>query len=365
MKNILTNLSVLLIFLTLSIVSTEIVLFNFTDLRILGEKVLVRADRFEGFSNCYSSNNKDYFPISLNSISGRAIMRETFNFSEGYMDSIANKTPYCIYYNTSLRRQGYNPERSRKVAIVGDSFAFGEGVKDEDTLSYFLNAKFTAINFQNYGSPGYDVMMVNQTFFYLINENKSEAIIYFYNLNDILLSEELKKRLRYIMDFQNVRMSKPKFYSPESKFASAVTSRSTIYNLWQRSRVLKQESQSTVQNYLDMYFDPANAKQLQETLDIIKKMSAAAERKGIKFYVVIYPLLYKNSNGYPFMRIHSLITDFCEKNDIKCIDGYEPFSEYGSLKRFTVHDVDFHPNGKSNELMVDFLVEKNKLDLRK
>ena len=178
-------------------------------------------------------------------------------------------------------------------------------------------------------------------------------------------SEELKKRLRYIMDFQNVRMSKPKFYSPESKFASAVTSRSTIYNLWQRSRVLKQESQSTVQNYLDMYFDPANAKQLQETLDIIKKMSAAAERKGIKFYVVIYPLLYKNSNGYPFMRIHSLITDFCEKNDIKCLAGYEPFSEYGSLKRFTVHDVDFHPNGKSNELMVDFLVEKNKLDLRK
>ena len=82
-------------------------------------------------------------------------------------------------------------------------------------------------------------------------------------------------------------------------------------------------------------------------------MNEMAKEKEIPFNIVIYPLLYKNLWGrYPFKPIHTLLIDFCKNNSLKCVDGYLAFDSYRSLKKFTVHPVDYHPNRLANELMV-------------
>ncbi len=85
-------------------------------------------------------------------------------------------------------------------------------------------------------------------------------------------------------------------------------------------------------------------------------MNKFARLQGIKFYVVIYPLFYKDRLGrYPFNDIHRRLMDACAEQGITCFDAYQPFKKYYSLKRFIVHPVDYHPNGLANRVIVDYL----------
>ncbi len=292
------------------------------------------------FGSCYSSNPNGYF-------------------AERIKDKNFNRTPYCVFYNCRERENGYHPERKTEIALVGDSFIFGEGLKEEDTLGYLLDMHFSDVNFRNFGSSGANIQTVYQRVNKLINEEPDiRNIIYFYNLNDIIISPELDKRQKYIIDFQNIRWEKlQKKNSP----ISGILSKSIIYTLIEEALILKRESGLTVQNYLDMYFDHINEKELNETLELLQDIFSAAGKRNVKFSVVIYPLLYKDIFGiYPFKSIHNLLMSFCRTQGITCIDALPAFEKYYSLKRFTVHPIDYHPNGLANRSVVDYLVRKYK-----
>ncbi|MFA5388533.1 MAG: hypothetical protein WC312_02125 [Candidatus Omnitrophota bacterium] len=141
-------MSVCSLFVALLII--EIVIFNFSSLSKDEKKVWTTTSK--GYGNCYSSDTKGYFPISLRISKDREVFRKIL--LSPTIEYLVDKTPYCIVYDGQKRREGFFADREREVAIVGDSFVFGEGVKEEDTLGYLLGLKFTKANFKNYGSTG-------------------------------------------------------------------------------------------------------------------------------------------------------------------------------------------------------------------
>jgi len=72
------------------------------------------------------------------------------------------------------------------VLLVGDSFCFGEGIRDEDTLAHQLSLKYDGYNFRNFGWPGTDAEDVLSSVVQGLTEMPDlGSIMYIYNLNDI------------------------------------------------------------------------------------------------------------------------------------------------------------------------------------
>ena len=330
----------------------ELALSNFTGLGKFEYKIEVHTSEQGCYGNCYTSNPRGYFPITYR-------VASKYVFPDAAAGDPGDVTLYCLAYACQDRKRGFFPERREEVFLVGDSFTFGEGVKNEDTLGYLLGLKFTRYNFRNFGETAADLKRVYQIEQDLFNEHRENGIkhlIYFYNLNDVAMSQEVARRQKYIIDFQNLRWSNVSGTdNPVMRFLS----RLALYRLGVKAVVLHRESVLTVKNYLDMYFGSSNARQMQESMDMLVSMNTLARQKEAKLTIVLYPLLYKDPAGkYPFLAIHDLIMGVCTQNGIMCIDAYGAFKDQRSLAGFTVHPVDFHPNGLANRAVVDYLEGK-------
>jgi hypothetical protein len=131
---------------------------------------------------------------------------------------------------------------------------------------------------------------------------------------------------------------------------------SGLMKLLSKTIVLQKEVDATVKWYNDIYFSLSNSKEIVDTVSTLRNMAAISRKNQIQLTLVVYPLLYKSHSGeYPFENIHSFIMHSCEEGGLHCIDGYEAFRKYSDLQKFTIHDVDFHPNGEANRVLVDFL----------
>lgn len=65
-----------------------------------------------------------------------------------------------VHYTTTHRgirndSRAANGNHGGRVAFVGDSFAFGLGVNDDETFVHHLNASKSALRYENYSVPGY------------------------------------------------------------------------------------------------------------------------------------------------------------------------------------------------------------------
>lgn len=138
-------------------------------------------------------------------------------------------------------------------------------------------------------------------------------------------------------------------------------SKSEMFSVAIKIWLIKQKSSNTIQNYKDMYLNEKGySSEFLLTMNYIQSIKYMLEAKGLSFHMIIYPLLYKDILGrYPFESIHQAIMHECNERGIKCLDGYAPFKNYYSMKRFAVHPIDYHPNGLSNHLLVDYIHKKN------
>jgi len=328
-------LVIILISTVLALLVTEFVLSRFTRLGAYEQWVGIKRGDINFF--CYTSDPHNYYPYTL-------------------WDEELQQYVYCLTYDYKIKREGAFPDRPKSVALIGDSFVEGQGLREEDTLAYFMSQKYREYNFRNYGQGGAYIDQIMVRHEQIIEAYpKVKTIIYFYNLNDLMKSRKVHQRHKYIVDFENI------FWRSAGEDRSQLPDYikdSTLYHLWRKARILTHESKMTVRHYHECYFGEDNQEARNRSMDILLDMQRLAQEHDIKFYLVIYPLLYKDMWGrYPFVAIHQYIMDFCRMHGVACIDAYPAFEEYYSLKKFTVHEIDYHPSGLSNRTVVDYLAQ--------
>jgi len=292
---------------------------------------------------CYTSDPENYYLIRL-------------------QHPESKRDLYCIRYGVEERVQGFFADRKKQAVIIGDSFVFGTGLHNEDTLGYILGQSYREYNFKNYGLAGADVSRVHDQVLTVIEKEKDIAgVIYFYNLNDIFSLPPAKAPEWWrVNDFQNPWISRD-FHRDEirTRFGGGVIAR-----LFMQAYVKFWETRLTVDEYRRLYFDPSYKTNQNQTEKFIVYIDRILQDKKVDLTVVIYPLLYKDWFGrYPFQPIHDLIMDYCRANEIHCVDGIDAFKDYRTMKSFVVHPIDYHPNGRANRLLVNYLAENNLLDL--
>ena len=271
----------------------------------------------------------------------------------GYLDS--NNAVYHSTNSLGFRGKEFSLEKppgTFRIAVLGDSFTFGEGVKNDDVFSERLaqllnnqNRGTRKFNFEvlNFGVGGYNT---EQSLFLLNNmvlKTKPDMIILGYVLNDAKpklfyfdkSDGEIKKRPNEEILHRGLSESDP----PETHL---YTSR-TAQLIWKiiNSRKL---SEQTIRYYNSLY--ESSSSSWNVTKDSLREFIGVCETHNIDCYIVLFPMIFRLNESYPFKHLHQLIENeitSVRSNKIHFIDLFAYLKGQDDRKLW-VHPTDQHPN---------------------
>jgi hypothetical protein len=249
-----------------------------------------------------------------------------------------------------------------RIVFLGDSFTFGEGVKDEDVypeqLASKLRKRVPRLRFEayNFGVGGYNTEQSLFLLKHLALQFKPDAVVLGYVLNDAepelftvdAASRSVQRRPRESMIYEGLSDLVPP--------ANAVFRLRLARLLWQ---VLSRQyaTSRTVAYYNQLYRDDnpgwiATKRSLREFAEVCAK-------HRIDCYVVMFPLLFQLNDKYPFTSLSHAV-----QREIRSLDAVVPtivdlFPPLKGRKEadLWVHPTDQHPNEVVHRLAADHLFE--------
>jgi lysophospholipase L1-like esterase len=314
--------------------------------RLLSKRLLIDTDSQPLIDyHCYPQNSHGEFSQVPDVTDGHWRLTD-FMKRDYALDELA-KTPWCVEYRRSpqgLRDREYataQPGDPLRIACVGDSFVFGEGVPLERTLprqlEQLLGDKFQVINA---GQPGWGTAEELSAARRLVADLGVNRVVLVFTANDILLSDELRARENALHDLINVR---------DELIRTAEFERWNARGLrlleWLRTYTTMQViSEQTIQWYLDAYDPTFNAAGL-EWLD--EHLRAFAQIPDCQVAVVLYPLLEQLERDYPLQPIYDRVQAMAEAAGLPVLNLTTEFRGSATADQW-VDPSDHHPNGTAH-----------------
>ncbi|MDH3211643.1 MAG: SGNH/GDSL hydrolase family protein [Myxococcales bacterium] len=230
----------------------------------------------------------------------------------------------------------------RRIVLLGDSFAFGEGVRVEHTLGARLQESVnedsgTATEVLTLAAGGWGT---RDEINYLERAGigfEPDLVIVVYVLNDAEYAGGLDLWGRFRQQYENRRLQSSYLASyVYAGFARRRLARAYIDDLVVRSR--KQRG-----DWAASFGDLARGRRI-------------AESAGARFAVAIFPFLYELDAGYPFRPLHEMVAQFCTWNGIRVIDLFDAFEGHSDTDLW-VHPSDQHPNEDGHRIAADALAD--------
>ncbi len=320
-----------------------------------------------GLGKCYPTDPRRYLPYDLRSDDGSArlgsIVSEVADVPDTWpvakmVAHLRDNAPFCNNIELAPLNGGPYPERPRNVLIVGDSFAFGEGLRLEDTIGYRLADYFPEVNFPNMAWPGSSIDNV------LAAERTPadiDTVLYFFNINDIARTDALVRRRDVLHD--KVRQATLSGENLAGATAPSYCHYSRVCWMLHLRRWESQRSQASIAYYRDLYFSPQNEVPRARTFERISKMKTELARRSIRFVVVMFPLFYKAPfSEYPFGGIHDLVARKVRARGVEFLDLLPAYEGHWFWYQFTVHPLDRHPSAKAIDVAAEYLGERLHFD---
>jgi lysophospholipase L1-like esterase len=235
-----------------------------------------------------------------------------------------------------------------RIAVVGDSITWGQGVaardRYSDRLGELLGPRYEVFNF---GEPG-------------AHDHMDQLARSLSTSPDFVLLQ------LYITAFETPEMVRPRPYPllPEA-LDRVLEPSSMLYDLlniqWSR---LQQELGlvESYDHYLTRHLSDPNSAASRDAFGAIRNFVGRARRTGVPTGIVTFPAvdaMGANGAGYPFGFLHERIAALCAAEQIPCLDLLPAFSKIDDPRTMWVSPFDAHPNAATNrrvayELVVRF-----------
>ena len=312
--------------------------------------------RWRMLLDCYPSNPRGYFDVDLRTADSR---ERYLHLAPHRFDSVAARAPWAVVveYN-SLRFRDVEPSPRppgvRRVAIVGDSFTEGQGVKEADTCARVLESRLNESGgrweVRNCGRRGGDFPEIYDEAFAGALKYSPDVVVYAMVLNDADRSPEFQARQSYvndwILDRGRLHDGRP-FPAPgrlDSRLEALVADR---IETWRTA-------QATARWYHDMYGEP-NRAGWERTQGYIREMNRRTLARGGRFLVASWPLMIHLEGDDPFADVSAKVARFCLAAGIPWYDLRAAFRGRRT-ESLWVHPVDMHPNETAHRLAAESLV---------
>ena len=231
-----------------------------------------------------------------------------------------------------------DPSRYR-IAVIGDSFTWGQGIEEADRYSNllggFLGSQFEVLNF---GRPGH---------------NMPEHLD---DLDEVLkLHPDFVLLQLYINSFETAGMVRPQTYAllPPDLDGWMVRS-SVVYRLLSDRWTQFQEALGLTESYADYltrHLRDPNSPDAREAFGMLGRFLDRARAAGVPSGVVLFPAtdaFGPFGSNYPYVFLHERVKAICAEKQVPYLDLLPAFSKIRDPHSTWVSPFDAHPNAQTN-----------------
>jgi len=227
-----------------------------------------------------------------------------------------------------------SPDRYR-IAVIGDSFAWGQGVEERDRFSNlleeFLGPRYEVFNF---GRPGNNMPEHLEVLTQLLTVEPDFVLLQL-----------------YINDFETPSMVRPQAYRllPAS-LERRVEGSSLIYDMARAQWTRIQEAIGLAEgyvHYMERNLRDPDAPNAKKAYGQLREFFERARAAGLPSGGVLFPApdaLGPNGRSYPFGYLHEGVRRVCADENVRCLDLLPQFSTYRDPRTMWVSPFDAHPN---------------------
>jgi lysophospholipase L1-like esterase len=227
-----------------------------------------------------------------------------------------------------------------RIAVIGDSFAWGQGVQEHERFSNLLDAQLgPRYEVLNFGMPGHTMPE---------HVDELEPVL---KLNPDFVLLQL-----YINNFETPGMRRPSPYSLlPADLNARLTEASLVYQLLADRWAQLQESLGLVDSYaryLARHLRDPNSPDSREAFGKLRQFISRTRAAGVPTGAVLFPAtdsMGPNGLGYPFGFIHDRVQAICAEERIVFVDLLAPFASAGDPHSLWVTPFDAHPNALANQ----------------
>jgi len=236
--------------------------------------------------------------------------------------------------STADREPAGNAASRPQVMFFGDSYLFGYGLSDAETLPWIVQARHPELNVSNFGTPGYGTYQS----YLSMKKWARPAPFVFYLLNDF-------HEGRNVGDtswIRAVRKPPKDFFFPYAELTngSIEAHRSQGEMVWPVARRLR--TMALVEDYYQIIRSyPRVRKKQQVTEALLVKMNECVRRNAGNFAVILFELMPDKRKHY---------REFLASRHIAFVDCDRPEMSDRKLRL-----PDGHPNVKMNQLLAEWI----------
>jgi lysophospholipase L1-like esterase len=219
------------------------------------------------------------------------------------------------------------PAGVRRVAVLGDSIAFGYWVADEDAFARQLEALLgeagSRVEVLNFGVPGYNLEQEVETLRTKALAFAPDVVVVAFCLND------LEGLFSYELGLVQDRTERGRTW--HGRLREALLSRSLLFS-WIEYRFSELEARRSFVRArnpwgAELYSEAVDQQKaaLRARLGELRRLLA---ERGIPGLVVVFPVLGSRFERYPYRELHRAVVETAEESGLGAVDLFDCFSAY-------------------------------------
>jgi hypothetical protein len=229
-----------------------------------------------------------------------------------------------------------------RVALLGDSFAFGLGVREEHTVARRLQEALAVrcpVEVLNFGVLGYTTEQEEALLRKRVLVFHPDLVVVWYFLND----PEIEGTLRFLGGDDP-----PGFFPVARKVSALARLVGTRLDAGLSLRAL-------IRTYTQAYrTDDPRWKTVE---DVLARMGRISRERQLPIVLFVHPVLVQLDNRYPFAAVHRQVLEASARAGIPAFDLMEAFRGRRA-EDLWVHRCDQHPNDIGQALAARYAAEK-------
>ena len=230
------------------------------------------------------------------------------------------------------------PKNTFRVAVIGDSYTFGDGVSMEEAYHSVtetqLNLLSDSIQFEfiNFGIAGYDLLnylgVIEKK---ALEYNPDLILIGFCGNND----DDLPEKRQYTERFTKFKYTDYRFFIRNFQLVR------TVANFIGMQKRKKNEINKNEKHFRKVAF----VKDMFSQFNKIKK--------EYKTPILVYYLSMNDADPEKA----KMINELCKKNNLEFVDSSPIVSKINDISEYWFHPTDHHPNAAMHQLYADILLK--------
>lgn len=232
------------------------------------------------------------------------------------------------------------PAGTYRIAVVGDSFTFGNGVRQEDRYSDLIQARLPArFEVLNFGVAGNNTPEHYAQVQSIVKDLNPDFVLLQWYVND--------------MEDDDTR-GRPVFrpLMPHASLHAWLTRESALYAVasvpWAEWQVASGKTRSYAE-YLNTRLDNPTGHDAQVDKRFLTAIIERCRMAGVPLGIVLFPdTAQPIDEAYPFGYLHDRVLQTCESAGLTCLDLRRDFAAVKDHQQLWASRFDHHPSAQAN-----------------